>query len=467
MNSSWACDRPQQLSQSKNYYLRALLDCKAISLDTISIPAGLFVPPGWYLYRYGDSAGKIDESILPTLVESPLGFEGLKYCLFHHSQSWTLEDLSGRGLWYIAALAHTDEAFRRALRAHVLSFRSNMNADEEDSLDNLIESVSSIKYIVSEVESAILKERSLFMKTLSSKGTPAMVRPFLEFAIDLDEGDILDNYLGRAAVNENIEVFKMLLAAGASTARAIPLFCINDGRDFETFNQLLEELLENLNSAENQVRESDFLDALTTIIKSDRTVTARPDVPRLLLSSNFFVPGKLHGSDHVYPCHSYVLGALSYNRVDLLEGLLEYGPPLDRTISDMFATDREHLQTITDYNWLTLAVELGRSDCVRLILSRSAHQEHAIYYPDGAGRTPLQIAQSFVATSHPRKSVLNGLHWIEKQEGTLVSAEEDDATLQVIQAALNANVSVSASSEDRTFGNGNNMGIVCTPRRKF
>lgn len=228
-------------------------------------------------------------------------------------------------------------------------------------------------------------ERSPSMRTLSLKGMPAMVRPFFESTINLDKGHTFYKHLGSAADNENIEVSKMLLAAGASSARAVPLLFTNDHMNFQTFKQLLNELLENLSSIEGQVRQNDFPDALIAIIQNHRAVSARPDAPKLLLRNRLFVAGMLRGSNHVYACHSYMLGDLHYNHVDLLEGLLGHGPPLDRTIPNMFTTHREHFQTIAACTWLTLAVELGRPDGVRLVLAHTAHQEHVLHHPDGAG----------------------------------------------------------------------------------
>lgn len=140
------------LPRSAHYYLQTLLDHNAVSLDTFSIPSALFVPPGWNSYRHGRYGEQQKESILPTLIEGVLGFEGLKYCLFHQSQSWILEDLSGRALWYVAVLAHADQSFRKALQAYIRGFRSSMNVHGRDSLDALLNFVLDINDIASEVE---------------------------------------------------------------------------------------------------------------------------------------------------------------------------------------------------------------------------------------------------------------------------------------------------------------------------
>ena len=453
MTLNWSYDQPQMLPQSANSYLRTLLDHNAVSLDTLSIPSALFVPPGWYSHRYGFHEDKTEESILSVLTEGVLNFDGLKYCLFHQSQSWILEDLSGRGLWYVAVLAHVDQSFQKALRAYVHSFRSSVGVHDEGSLDRLLRSVLDINKITSEVEKASLNERSMFMKTLASKGKSTMLAPFLKAHIQLDEGDIFDNYLGAAATNGNMEVFKMLLNAGASTARAIPTFGTSPIVDVQIFNELFAELVDNLNPAGNKIQDSDFPDPLTVILQSDRALAARPDAPQVLLKNNVLLISRLHGSDIVFPCHSYIFNALCHNRIETLKILLEHGPPIDITIMDMFATNREHFQSIANYTWLTLAVELGRSDCVRLILTRAEDQEQAVNCRDGVGRTALQIAQSSVRISHPRKSVLSGLHWVKNQRATLVPAAEDEATLLILQAAAGVDAATTLSVEEHVVGN--------------
>src|SRR5437868_4193093 len=122
MNCNWSYDQPQTLLQSANYYLQTLLDCNIDASETFSIPSGIFVPPGWSSSCYGSSEEKTEESIISSLVEGVLGFKGLESCLFHQSQSWVLDDLSGRGLWYVAVLAYVDHDFRKALQAYPRSF---------------------------------------------------------------------------------------------------------------------------------------------------------------------------------------------------------------------------------------------------------------------------------------------------------------------------------------------------------
>jgi hypothetical protein len=438
-------------SQSAKYYLQTLLDHNAVSVDTFSIPIALFIPPGWPSSFYGSYEYKTEESILPALTEGILNFDGLKSCLFHQSQSWTLEDLSGRGLWYVAILAYVVQSFENALLVYVRSFRSSMSAYGEGSLNRLLKSVLDINKIVSEVEKASLNERSIFMNTLISKGKPTTLAPFLKAHILLDEGDIFANYLGTATRNGNVEVFKMLLNAGVSTARAIPMLCQSLIVDDETFNKLFAGLVDSITHTGDQIHDHDFPDPLGAILESDRALAARPDAPEILLKNNLLLVHRLYGCDNLHVYHSYILKALYYNRIEILKSFLERGPPTDVPVMNMFK-NWKHFQSIANYTWLTLAVELGRSECVMLILARAKDQKQAVNLRDGVGRTALQIAQSSVRISHPRKSVLSSLSWMQNRK-TIVYAAEDEATLLILQAAAGMDAVTTLSVQEHIFGN--------------
>lgn len=326
-----------------------LLDRNVISMESFSIRSRIFVLQGYYSYRHGSSEESKDESVLSTLVEGVLGFEGLKYYLFHQCQSWVLEELSGRNLWYVAVLWHVEQNFRATLRAYMGSFRSSLG----HSFEALLKSVLSIDKIASQVAEADLFDRSMFIGTLASKGTPAMLKPFLEANINLDEGVIKYNYLGTAASEENLELFKMLLAAGASTARAIPKVCAKQTVESRELDKLFVDLIDNLTAREDQIQHCDFPDPLTAIINNDHALSIRPDAPQILLEKNIWLDSRLHGSQKVYPCNSYIFQAICHNRIEVLKLLLEYKPPmqLDIGIKDMFATDREHFQSIINCSW--------------------------------------------------------------------------------------------------------------------
>ncbi|KAH7371240.1 hypothetical protein BKA66DRAFT_444196 [Pyrenochaeta sp. MPI-SDFR-AT-0127] len=448
MDSRWAYDRPQMLPRAAQRYLDRLLDHTEVCFDTFSFPSEHFVKPGWSSYRFGICGDKFEESILPTLVEGVFGFEAIRSCLFHEAQSWTLEDFSGRGRWYVAVLAHYDQSFRQALQTYARSFRSIMDASHDHPIDTLLASILDISIIVSEVEKASVKERFLFMRTLSSKGKAVMLAPFLEANINLNEGIGADNYLGAAAKAENLETFEMLLHAGASTARAISTFCCTQKPDSRIFRGLFSRLVDGLKPGMSQSLQCGWDDPLLAILRNTQVLDVRADAPEILFKNKIFSASHLYGSDTIYPINSHMFLAISNNCTAILKLLLEHKPPMDLTITNMFATDRDHFQSIIDYTWLTLAVELGRSECVKLILANIENQAQAIICSDGAGRTALQIAQAAVKTCHPRKSVLNGLHWIDNQSDTLVSAMEDDATLLILQAASSTNTATDHPIKD-------------------
>lgn len=256
-----------------------------------------------------------------------------------------------------------------------------------------------------------------------------------ESGIKLDEGHVGENYLAAAVANPDINVFNMLLQAGASTVRAIPGICVRPDTEDRAFKDYFPRIIDQLKPTADQVRYQDAPDPLTAVLQSNRALEVRPNAPQALLQNSIFLASRLHRSKQTFPCHSYVFWAISYDRVGALKELLKYDPPLYSTIDDMFDTSREHFQPIKDFTWLTLAVQLGRPQCVRLIVDHAASQENAVAYRDGADRTALEIAQSCMMMHHPRPSVLQGLHWTDQQDSTLINASADKETYLILQSA--------------------------------
>ena len=186
MDSKWDTHVKKTLSSFADIYLKPLLKRDVICLNACKIPSVLWGPPGCSDLRYGEYGGRLEESVLSAIVEGNMGFESLKCILSNGSYGWTFEDLSGRDLWYVAILAHVDQAFRDALSAYVRSFRSAILPHGSSSLEDLLDSVLDIKKIVSEVEGTTIAQRSLFIGTLARKGTRAMIEPFLKASICLD-----------------------------------------------------------------------------------------------------------------------------------------------------------------------------------------------------------------------------------------------------------------------------------------
>jgi hypothetical protein len=416
--------------------MRRLLDHKLVSLNAVTIPSSLFVPVGGFEHRFGRSNEMITECILATLVEGLPGFQGLRYYLIHGSQSWTLDELSGRSLWYLAILYHTDPGFQKAVRDYLRSFRSLEGVNGSNPEDTYLDRILDIDQIFADIKQAAKKDRTTFLKTLAEKGTVSMITPFLSVraGLDLDEGEIHENYLACSAQNADAEVFTALLESGASAARAIQGFCSMKPQDETLYEKQFSSLVDGICSKSGQIHDRDLPDPLTAVIVNDQALKVRPDVPVKLMENDILLLERLYGHGSVFPCHSYMLNVICYNRVDILKLLLERGPLLDKTIKQMFATQRKHFEPIVNYTWLNLAVEMGRSECTELILSKSEDVETAVTHLDGANRTALEISEKSVRQSHPRKSVLHGQHWVGGEENTMISAEQDEATLKVLHS---------------------------------
>lgn len=449
MDSNWAYDQPESLFGSAQHYLKILLDRSEICFDSLSVSSPLDVPEDWMSYRVGENGNKFQESILPTLVEGVLGFGAIRRCLFHEDQFWTLEDLAGRGRWYVAVLAHCDQDFKQALQMFVRSFRSNFNARNNSSVDNLLESTLDINDVIREVKNAIIEDRSLFMNTLARHGKPTMLAPFLDANIELDEDRVPDNCLGAAAGAVNLETFEMLLRAGPSAARAIPTLCKSRHISSQAFRELLSKLVDRLKPTKNRALLPDGQDPLITIIRANKALQAQAHAVEALLRNKIFHSPGLQESKNVHFTDSYVFWAISCNRATILKLLLEHIPPLDLTNSSMFFHAKcNHARLISNYNWLTLAVDLGRAECVKIILDHMEDQKQAINCTDGLGRTALDIAQTSVKASHPRKSVLVALGLIVNKRDSLISVSEDEATLLVLQMAAGTEAVTKHPAED-------------------
>lgn len=103
-------------------------------------------------------------------------------------------------------------------------------------------------------------------------------------------------------------------------------------------------------------------------MQSDRAMETRPDALQILPRTDAFEARCLYGSSEIYPCHSCIFNAISWNRPAALKLFLDRGAQPNGLIEHLFATDREVWQDLKHDTWLTIAVELGRTACVGILL---------------------------------------------------------------------------------------------------
>jgi hypothetical protein len=384
---------------------------------------------------YGGEDGYHHLSILSTLVERSLGFESIHACLFHPSQIWTTEDLTMRDIWYIGVQSYADKTFRAALTEYFSGFRSKPLTQ---SANNLALSVFDEERIVDEVKESHIRERTIFLNTLISNGTPEMLGLFLNVGIDLDECWEWNNYLGTAAAQGKLALVKSMLDAGACGIWAVPLLCQAQRLsefDFEfMFLKFMEPIRDSQNIPTPVNPSSD--DPLLAIIKCSRALRAIPDSIEMLFNRGIFYHPSLYGSQDTCILNSYVFNSILYDRPSALRLFLSHGIPLDSKIDSIFFADSEHFVPVANYTWLTLAIELGRRTCVYTLL-----QSVGGFWEPGnqnEGQTcAFLFSKALVAGIHPRVPALYDSYYIGKDAPkNPVSFEEDATIYEALQTAF-------------------------------
>ena len=377
-------------------------------------------------------------SAISTLVETGLGFESIRNCLFHSSQVWTIDELGMRDIWYIGVQCHTNRGFRAALTNYLSGFQSS---SFPTSIDNPALSVFNMERIVHEVKEADKVDRAEFLMALIAYGTLEMVLPFLAIGIDRDEHPIWPNYLGRAASQGKVALVESLLNAGASATFAVHSICeadkLNDS-DFETvFLKLMDSIRQNHNMFAPFPSESP--DPLVAILRCSRALRASPESIGMLFSRGIFNHQSLYGSEKCFLIQSHIFSSILYDRPSALKLFVSHGVPLDSRVGSIFVGDLDHIGPLADYTWLTLAIELGRSACVCVLVGSASGFWDAGEQHEGQNYA-LQFSKSLAAGAHPRIPGLwaLGQPWYIGKDAPQdpVSVEEDETIYKVLQTAF-------------------------------
>ena len=395
---------------------------------------------GTFVAKY--SAGSLTfgldsgQTLLSEAVYALASFDCIRDCLAGQLEPWIVDDLMPLDTWLIGILAHTDPSFRKYLETYMNSFRSTF-AYKRFSSDSLFQSVFGIANIVARVEQAPRQERVEFLKVISASGTSSMLEPFLRKEIDLDEPTPdsplrrASSSLGAAAASGNLSTFKMLLAAGANAALAIPIF-LRDGKGLSPV--LFEELLSVMVTKATPPRFPSWNDPILAILWYEKALQACPQAIEILLNHQVFESSLLHGGHGAWFGRSYMYNTIKYDRPSAVKAFLDHGAKADVQIKDLFpeseSWDPRPSREIS-YTWLTLAVERGSASCTDVLVSHGAN----VLSPDGHGRSALQLAQSNAAAKHPRK--LYELPWRTYGLPRLFATDEDDKdVLAVLERAL-------------------------------
>lgn len=425
MRSNWAYDQPESLNDHARFYTEVLLVQNGCTLEPISLSRQAIDGSPEL-----ENGGREQRSILSTIVKSTLGFEGIHDCLFRQPEPWLIDDFTMSEIWYITVLAHTDRAFRKVFQDYLHCYRSPSNRLETVTSDHILKTTFDIATVVDQVKNASPNERNDFLNTLALKGSLPMVAPFFNANIDPDGSGIRKNPLRNASACGKLDVIDMVTDGGANCIQAYPRFCETTNLDVSKYPKLLESMAVPRGMTPHRFA---WTDPVNAMLKMDHAMESHGDVLMKLLEHGLFWPRLIHGSPNVYHCNSYVHNAIMYNRPAGLAWFLDHGAKPNDIIQDIFDTNRSNLHCLKRYSWLTMAVQLGRKACVKVLLESAEDMHDAVTSRDGAGRSAINLAQSFPDTLHPRVPSLQDSH-IRKIRA--VSAAEDASTLTLLEAAL-------------------------------
>lgn len=430
--------REQHGSTAFSSYFQRLLNHGGFSLEQVKLPSTIFVPKGGTHIRYGGKDGYFRLSAISTLVESGLGFESIHDCLFHPSQIWTTDELAMRDIWYIGVRLHLDKGFRAAFKEYLSGFQSSSFGT---SRNNPALSVFNMDKIVCEVREAHISERSAFLCTLISHGTPEMVEPFLGMGIDLDESWMWNNYLGTAALQGKLGLVESMLNEGASGILAVPSLCKAHQLSDSDFDMMFLKFMDSIRKTQSIFNPSRFIsqDPLLAIIRCSRALRASPDSIEILFSRGMFCHSSLYGCEEYTLSESYVFNSILYDRQSALKVFLSHGVTLDSRIGAIFSADEDRIGPVADHTRLTLAIELGRSACVHILIQSSNDFWEPGRQQEGQINA-LQFSKSLATGTHPRiprmSAFYNSYHVEKDAPQDPVSLEEDATMYKALQTAF-------------------------------
>ena len=249
-----------------------------------------------------------------------------------------------------------------------------------------------------------------------------MLRPFIDTGIDINHGPQKFNMLGHAAAVGNLDIVCMLIESGANGALAFYVF-IRDSEHLSDglYKQLLELLVENSRPSPFEYW---WNDSLLAVIWSSRALLSHPKAPEILFCRKVFSDELINCPCEEHSVCNYMCAAIR-NRLDSVVGLLLQHVAYANTKSA----------------WLMFSVERGAASCTEALLRHGADMN----FQNKAGRSALQVARSNIASPHPR----NCTHRVRLHRHTYqVTAEEDAATLAVVEQALRLKAQSTDSSKE-------------------
>lgn len=157
-------------------------------------------------------------SACSLIFQSQKGLVFLSNFVLSYVDIFTLQHMEGVDLWVLAALARASPSFQQCLQAQLSEFRTPAELSTSR-LRAVPPAIGlDVPSQVAEVKNAKSEVRQSFLRLLCAKGTLAMIKPFLDCGLNLDEcgpsGD--RTYIRVAAKSGSVDVVAALAEAGAS-----------------------------------------------------------------------------------------------------------------------------------------------------------------------------------------------------------------------------------------------------------
>ena len=363
--------------------------------------------------------------------------------LFNTSEPLLVDDFSSIQICLIGTLAYVDAVFRNRLKKELASYHSPASSCRTPFGDHLFETNFSIMSIESHFQTLDRSQTYSFLKCLCRTGSVSMMKPFIDIGIDVNGGGLRKNLLGHAAAVGNVDMVYMLLKAGANGSFAIKTF-LDSSKALPNapFRRLLGLLLEN-------ARHASFVfskDPLLVVIRSSRALYSYPKAPEILLERDCYTKEsfgewtmKSYGEKTIKPpfFFSHMYQAISSRNASVVDLLLHNGARVDVPISHSFDCTEYWFGSCT---WLTFAVTFGVTACADVLIRNGAD----VTALDGDGKSAIQLAKINAVASHPRIIPENHPWEISGH----ISAEQDAATLAVVERAFNLKFHGTKSIED-------------------
>lgn len=336
------------------------------------------------------------------IFDSKFGMQYLEEFVCPYIDLITFEEMETMDAWLLAALARSYPTFQTVLESQLLEWRTpkEISSSRVPIADTITK--FDIPHQIDQLKAATAQIRTAFVRVICKRGNIAMLAPFLDCGIDLDErcGDN-HPYLREATYAGNMDVTLALLEAGAS----IHLQTINDlSKSIITVTSPVIALIHRWKVKGGRSEELRDIDMRSEfwILQELLEHPTFHDTDALLVALQFDSP-------------TWIIKAL----LDAGCGRQGDGPPVSRrqrfSGSEVIAAvkyENQHLPLLISYG-LGLEYEdrLGFTALLHALDLRSGPKDFAKMLIDAganvvkrtsSGYTPLQLARENLKAPHPR-----------------------------------------------------------------